>query len=357
MKLPKYNILEISARAILNTAKKTESGYRFYFDTNDETNQSAIKKTPQDDCALFHQLQPFLPFGGEPVLDSEDSFMTSLVWLDFSGIFDRRAVSRVKALQELAEYLFRPEGIEFVFFRGPVRFVAFERSASMSRKNKLSFIRADLFDSVWARITLGMEIGKCQLSKLYAYNGLMFTSGRAIEHGFSMDADHIIVVDNPRSIVRDVAAVTVEDDGSDAPMRRYSRVEKTMDIEVLEFDGEGLISAELGQKLDPFGYENHDHHSFQIRMPYIKGVVHEVDIHKLFAELGVREIVDIEGVRHSVSRVDMILTKSMCKGWGWMKENGLTWREYLDRCRKYNHLLFVSGMDRRSRDGLTELNF
>jgi len=40
-----------------------------------------------------------------------------------------------------------------------------------------------------------------------------------------------------------------------------------------------------------------------------------------------------------------------------MKENGLTWREYLDRCRKYNHLLFVSGMDRRSRDGLTELNF
>ena len=357
MKLPKYNILEISARAILNTAKKTESGYRFYFDTNDETNQSAIKKTPQDDCALFHQLQPFLPLDGEPVLDSEDTFMTSLVWLDFSGIFDRRAVGRVKALQELAEYLFRPEGIEFVFYRGPVRFVAFERSASMSRKNKLSFIRADLFDSVWERITLGMKIGKCQLSKLYAYNGLMFTSGRAIEHGFSMDVEHIIVVDNPRSIVRDVAAVTVEDDGSDAPMRRYSRVEKTMDIEVLEFDGEGLISAELGQKLDPFGYEKHDHHSFQIRMPYIKGVVHEVDFHKLFVELGVREIVDIEGVRHPVSRVDMILTKSMCKGWSWMKENGLNWREYLDRCRKYNHLLFVSGMDRRSRDGLTELNF
>lgn len=357
MRLPQYSILEISARTILNIAKKTEDGYRFYFDTNDETNQSAITKTLQDDCALLHLLQSFLPMDGEPFLTSEDTFMTSLVWMDFSGIFDHCAVGRVKELQELAEYLFRPEGIEFVFYRGPVRFVAFERSASMSRKNKLSFIRADLYDLIWERMTLGMKIGKCQLSKLYAYNGLMFTSGRAIEYGFSMDADHIIVVDNPRSIVRNVAAVTVRDDGTGAPMRRYSRVEKTMDIEVLEFDGEGLVSAELGQRLDPFGYEKHDHHAFQIRMPYIKGVVHEVDFHKLFAELGVREIIDIEGVRHPVSRVDMILTKSMCKGWGWMKENSLGWREYLDRCRKYNHLLFVSGMDRRSRDGLTELNF
>ena len=176
MKLPKYNILEISARAILNTAKKTEEGYRFYFDTNDETNQSAVKKTPQDDCALFHQLQPFLPVDGEPALTAEDTFMTSLVWLDFSGIFDRRAVGRVKALQELSEYLFRPEGIEFVFYRGPVRFVAFEHSASMSRKNKLSFIRADLFDSVWERITLGMRIGKCQLGEPFEMRSVLYYS-------------------------------------------------------------------------------------------------------------------------------------------------------------------------------------
>jgi hypothetical protein len=286
-----------------------------------------------------------------------DALEEVLVYLDFSGIFDRRAVGRVKELQELAEWLFRPEGIELSFADGTFRFVAFERSASMSRKNMLSFVRADLYEPLWERMTLGMKISKCQLSKLYAYNGLMFTSGRVIEHGFHMDADHVIVVDNPRSIVPDVATVTVEDDGSDAPMRRYTRVEKTADIEVLEFDGEGLVSAELGYRLDPFGYEKHEHHSFQIRMPYIKGVVHEADFHALFAELGVTEIVDIEGVRHPVSRVDMILTKSMCKGWGWMTENGLNWREYLNRCREHGHRLFVSGMDKRSRDGLTELNF
>lgn len=359
MRLQQYSILQISARTILNCAKKTENGYRFYFDTDAETNRSLVNKTIQDDCALYRQLLHLLGKDDRSKLGLVvDALEQALVYLDFSGIFDRRAVGHVKELQELAEWLFRPEGIELDFGRGPVRFVAFERSASMSRENKLSFIRADLFEPMWERMTLGMAIGECQLSKLYAYNGLMFTNGRVISSDFfPMDAEHIVVVDNPTSIVKDVSVITVEDDGTDEPVRRYSRVEKTMDVEVLEFDGEGLISADLGRAFDPYSDEKHDHHSFQIRMPYIKGVVHEVDFHALFDELGVEEIEDINGVRHSVSQVDMILTKSMCKGWGWMKENGLSWREYLDRCREYGHRLFISNMDRRSRDGLTELNF
>ncbi|MBQ1705501.1 MAG: hypothetical protein II028_06635, partial [Clostridia bacterium] len=358
MKLKQYSIYQISARTILNCARKTEDGYRFCFDVNDETNQPAIQKTMQDDCAMFHQLLPLTDVPGEPALPEEDKLLPFLVYLDFTGIFDRKPTGQVKELQELAEWLFRPEGIEFVFWRGPVAFRAFERSASMSRNNRLSFIRADMYDTLWERMTLGMKIGNCQLSKLYAYNGLLFTSGQEIDkHSFRMDADHIIVVDNPRSIVKNVPIITVEDDGSQEPMRRYTRVEKLSDIEVLEFDGEGLISAELGYQLDPYGGEDHDHHSFQIRMPYIKGVVHEVDFHALFEKLGVTEIEDIEGVRHPVDRVQMILTKSMCKGWGWMKENRLSWREYLDRCRKYRHRLYISNMDRRGRDGLTELNF
>lgn len=359
MKLPQYSILQISAHTILNLARKTENGYRFCFDTNDETNQSAIRKTMQDDCAIYRQILSLITMDRDRVVvTEEEALQSSIVYLDFTGIFDRRPVGQVKELQELSEWLFRPEGIEFVFYRGPVRFRAFERSASMSRNNKLAFIRADLYEPLWERMTLGMKLGECQLSKLYAYNGLMFTSGRVIDqYDFPMDADHIIVVDNPRSIVKDVYVITVEDDGSGEPVRRYTRVEKTMDIEVLEFDGEGLISSELGYTLDPYAYEKHDHHSFQIRMPYIKGVVHEVDFHALFAELCVEEIEDIEGVRHPVSQVEMILTKSMCKGWGWMKENGLCWAEYLDRCREYDHRLFISNMDRRGRDGLTELNF
>ena len=131
MKLEQYSILQISARTILNCGKKTEDGYRFYFDTNDETSRSAIRKTMQDDCAMFHQLLRLVANDSDPVsAEPGDKLMGSLVYLDFTGIFDRRAVGQVKQFQELAEWLFRPEGVELVFYRGPVRFRAFERSAS-----------------------------------------------------------------------------------------------------------------------------------------------------------------------------------------------------------------------------------
>ena len=356
MRLQQYSILQISARTLLSCAGKTAQGYRFYFDTTAISNQHAITHTIQADCGMYRQLMLALHGTAQYHLNPvAEDLKEVLLYLDFSGVFDRRAIGRVKQLQELAEWLFRPEGILVDFGKGAVRFVAFERSASMSRENKLSFLRADLYDTMWERMTLGMDLRSCQLSKLYAYNGLLFSDGRRIEN-FSLDADHIVVVDNPRSILKNVSVVTVEDDGSDQPMRRYSRVEKTADVEVLEFDGEGLISRRLGEQLNPYN-EKGGHYSFQIRLPYIKGVVHAVDFASLFTELGVTEIVDIDGNRHRASQVDMILTKSMCKGWGWMKENGLSWQEYLTRCRAYGHTLFVTGMDRRSRDGLTELNY
>lgn len=40
------------------------------------------------------------------------------------------------------------------------------------------------------------------------------------------------------------------DNGSDNSMRKYTRVEDVADIEVLEFDGEGLISPSLADKID-----------------------------------------------------------------------------------------------------------
>ena len=79
MKIKQYSIFQISARTILNCARKTENGYRFYFDVNDETNQPAIQKTMQDDCAMFHQLLPLTDVPGEPALPEEDKLLSFLV--------------------------------------------------------------------------------------------------------------------------------------------------------------------------------------------------------------------------------------------------------------------------------------
>lgn len=204
-------------------------------------------------------------------------------------------------------------------------------------------------------------VGRATVELLICLDALgcaeIHTGGRRVDSSGLLNDKRIIVIDNPKSVVPNVETITVEDDGSDAPVREYHRVEKRMDIEITEFDGEGLVSPWLASHLDPLNYKGHPHHSFQIRLPYIKGVVHEVDFRSLFYDLGVHMIVDIWGNWHSIEDVDMILTKSMFKGFGWMTENGLTWAEYLARCLKYDHALYVSGMDSVEPQDMTELNY
>ena len=158
-------------------------------------------------------------------------------------------------------------------------------------------------------------------------------------------------------MIPNVKVITVEDDGTQNAVRTYHRVEKFDNIEVTEFDGEGLISKEFTNHIDYLFCGGHIHASFQIRMPYIKGVVHEVDFKAMFAELNVSYVTDIWGNRHNINEVDLILTKSMFKGFTWMTENGLTWAEYLARCRKYDHALYISGTGKPKTMPFTDLNY
>ena len=332
--MKKYLIPQISALSLLSSGVKRGSVWSFRFDATDPSKEYLIKDIEQDNCMMFYQAMMLL-YGKEEIAEVCDRMYDVFVYVDFSGIFDRQSVGRTAELQKKAENLFRPEGITMYFGRGheECRYIAFERSASMSRQNVLSFVREDAYEPLRERMMLGMSIGKCQLSKLYAYNGLMFTSGQRCEIAGLLHEKRIIVINNPKSIVKDADIITVEDDGSDNPMRKYSRIETTADVEVLEFDGEGIISKKLSKMITHTLNGSEDHHSFQIRLPYIKGVVHEVDYKSLFAELGVTQIRDVWGDLYDISDVDMILTKSMFKGLGWMTENGLTWAEYLERCR------------------------
>lgn len=247
--------------------------------------------------------------------------------------------------------MFKPEGITLNFGKEDKRYVAFERSASMSRENKLSFVRADIYDALRERMMLGMNIGKCQLSKLYAYNALLFTSGTRYYDESILSDKRIIVIENPKATIENVNTITVEDDGSNNPMRKYTRTEKITDITITEFDGEGFVSPRLAESLAK------GHNSFQIRMPYIKGVLHKVDFASLLSELDVPYIVDMWGNKHNTNDVDIILTDSMFKGLKWMEDNNLTWAEYLKRCREYNHALYISGMDKLTPQNTTELNY
>ena len=351
MKGVKYLIPEISALDIISSSKEKNGEYSFYFDATELSKEYMVKETLQDDCPIFYQAMCILEGEHFHSVAICERLRDVFVYIDFSGIFDRKPIGKILEWQKKAEYMFKPEGITLNFGKENIRFVAFERSASMSRENRLSFMRADIYEALKERMMLGMSIGKCQLSKLYAYNALLFTSGRRIENNALLSDERIIVIDNPESMVPDVDIITVTDDGTDNSMRKYTRIETKADIKITEFDGEGLISKKLSDSLDSI------HNSYQIRMPYIKGVVHEVDFAALFDEIGVAEIVDIFGNKHNPHNVDLIINKSMFKGYGWMMENNLTWEEFLERCRKYNHALYISGTDKAETQSIIDLNY
>lgn len=353
MPLNKYVIRQISALSIIASAVGEYGAWRFSFDATDPSKEYLVEETKQDDSAIYHQAMCVL-YGEKYQSESVcEKLKDALIYIDFSGTFDEKGYSHPVYAINKAECMLGKDGITLNFGRGYAKYLAFERSANMSRHSVLSFVREDLYEPLRERMMLGMKIGKCQLAKLYAYNALMYTSGERINDPRLLSEKKIIVIDNPKSTVKGAHIVTVEDDGSDDPVRKYTRVEKTADVEVLEFDGEGIISKEMAHSLDPSGA----HHSFQVRLPYIKGVVHEIDLRGLFSELGVTKIKDVWGVEHDVNDVQMILTKSMFKGYGWMTENGLTWAQYLERCRKYDHALYISGSDKAERQATTELNY
>ena len=223
----KYKIRELSARGMMQFAKE-QNGHPVFRLSEAATKQSVSLAAPayQEDCALFYQIMCVLRGNDIPVSDVCDNLADVLVYVDFSGIFDRAAAEP----QRLAKVMLT-EGIHLDFGMGSEKYVAFERSANMSRQSKISFIREDLYAPVKKRIMLDMEIGQCQLSKLYAYNGLMLTNGFRVDDLSIWDSKRIVIVDNPVTKVYEAPIITVEDDGSDSAVPKYHRVETIADLE------------------------------------------------------------------------------------------------------------------------------
>lgn len=343
--MKKYAIMKLSALDLLAC---TDQNGEIAFDATSQDMARLLEQTVQDECGIFDQAQMLLHRD-----DTPDCLADVFLYLDFSGIYDRPAEEKVLKWQKQAEALFRPEGIRANLGHGWSRYLPFERSQSMSRNNVLSYIRQDVYAPLKERMQLGMQIGTCELSKLYAYNGLLFSNAERKAFDDLFTERRIIVINTPVTPVS-ASVTTVEDDGTDAPMREYSLVEREETIDVKEFDGEGLISKELSGRINN---GTRTHHSFQIRLPYIKGVVHEVDFKDLFSRLGMYTVTDLWGNAHPLSDVDMILTPSMFKGLKWMEQNGLKWEEYLDRCHQYGHALYISGKDHPTREKTTTLNY
>ena len=358
----KYRIYRVSARAVMGYGQRDGDWFSFSLNKS-ATEQCKINAShEQEDNALFYQITDEL-HGGKFSVPADGKIVTDLsdviFFMDFSGIFDRTSEEKKYTDRLLkAKSMFRPEGIALDFGSGKHRYLAFERSGSMSREFKLSFIREDLYTAVTRRITMDLTIGMCQLSKLYAYNGLMMSSGKRID-GIGIDKAHrVIVIDNPTYEVPNVPVITAEDTDGAGNMRLFRRLEKTVDcVKVTGFDGEGLISKEYAATVDNVYCGGNIHTSFQIRMPYVKGMLHKVDFKDFYKMAGTTHLTDIWGIQHEVKDVDIILTKSMFKGIGWLNGSGKTWEDYWKTFRKYHHALYITQVGDDEAETTTRMNF
>ena len=149
----------------------------------------------------------------------------------------------------------------------------------------------------------------------------------------------------------------MEDDGTQNSTRKYHRVEAMADVEVTCFDGEGLISKQYARLVDEKLCGKKVHTSFQIRMPYVKGMLHEVDFKDYLDRSSADTITDLWGVEHPIQKVDIILTKSMFKGCGWLNESSMSWEDYWAVFRKYRHALYITNVSKEKPEKTTELNY
>lgn len=364
----------------------------FKYDLSDKNNildrDIILKEDAFADNALLFQLNKLVPKTSE----KENALRTSIVFVDFSELFrEKDNLSEAKPLGDnLSEaellskeaWLYRlnllfKDGL-FLNFDGKNfrKFVPFDKSNSMARNCQITFIDEKIKDALEQRLMLDMNfVGEeMVLSKFYAYRGLYLSSAFRIDaaKNFPLNEETVVVLPDQQGSLPETKVFTATRD-SDGEFWKY-KIEKTP-LSVNLFDGEGLIAPDFAEYISDFlqkvcGFSEPSH-SFQIRMPFTKGVLHEVDFKKFFEEHLPQEVdfllvKDIFGITRDLYKAKIILTESMFKCASWCKslaEKMKSFAEdpmkfFFDKFAKYEHALYVTNTEARlSNPGRVSLNY
>ena len=321
--------------------------------------------------------------------------------------------------EQLLGTMFNPkEGITFLFPQGnglllERRFVAFDKSSSMARNCCITFIDAAYKDEMDERLLLGLPFRSIPmvLSKFYAYRGLYLTSATRISlrevqntqdrtDGVT-DLPSLAINERTVIVLNDIVKFVFQEKEENGKCIGYPVVtakespktghwdifeERGTGIQIKPFDGEGILSTAFADQINQSLGPSHQATSFQIRMPFTKGMLHQVDFHSFYREtLGTCPhlyVKDAFGIQRNLLEAEVILTKSMFKCTDWlkeMKEAGLfrPWEQalgqeepgaspqsfdpmklFFQQMHAYHHGLYVSGTsDSYSTGNVVQLNY
>ncbi|MBQ4473244.1 MAG: hypothetical protein II930_03020 [Lachnospiraceae bacterium] len=291
--------------------------------------------------------------------------LTDLVYLDFSELLRKKQ-------DDLAARLFS-DGFVLRYEGRTAWMRPFDKSASMSRKSVITFVDETLMGVLDERLTLGIfrQGREYPLSKVYAYRGLYLSSGTRVRETageFELNEETVVVIPDTMSRRRNRSVeVYTEQAGYDpetgaAPQygkKVYGK--KSEEFEVNCFDGEGLISPEYAEKLGAAlarsgQPESAGATSFQIRLPFGKGMLHRVDFQAFCRdEFGMDPekdaILDHFGFPRRIADIRIVLTVSMFKAHAWVRssfgaDGKDPMKEYFRRFHEYEHALYVLRTDR-----------
>lgn len=390
----KYNIVTLSASQLIKKYSRkrnpvTGAAYVCYeFDFTDIRARRAVTKSTDlfDDTALFYQIKEVLREQEIPTQKGEDSIAETLLFVDFEQLFSRMPESDARVLTDTyneegldtvsgkinEEYLIKlliEEGFAVRYTDDRViEYVAFDKSNSMSRNSKMSFIDRRVAEHVSRRMDLDIYFDGMHmvLSKYYAYRGLYFTTAdRVVSKELVLNAETVVVIEDVSQTIKGQQVVTAEQEGD-----CWNVVKKKKDVTIENvFDGEGIISPRYAELINR-ALGHGEASSFQVRMPFLKGMLHTVDFHGFIREFAGGEdgtaqesfvIRDAYGVERDLMKAEIVLPVSMLKCYKWLKHYVAAeqcMEYYFEKFHAFRHALYVGNTDLVYKNfGYTKLSY
>ena len=315
----KQKIRTINAKALFKYFPKGKDDkiYAIYL-VNKALCRHVIKQEEDmEECPVFHQFYKEIESRcseDEKFEITSTTLLNKMLVMDFDNIFmffDESASDSVKgyreSLQESAKDIIE-NGFDIYAEESdtPVHMVAFDKSGNMSRKSRISFIDENYYDALNERLNLGMDFSgiEIQESKYYAYRGLYLSSSKRIEHeDFDITPETLVIIQDerkdPKNSDKSITGYNYEKTTYISAKENLNNVGnngKVWDIDdqgekkVLyvdkPFDGVGFIAPSYGKLVNAaLGTEGAT--SFQIRLPFVKGMLHQVDVHGFLDEYNI----------------------------------------------------------------------
>ncbi len=389
MNIPKQRIRTISAKALFKYfPKEKEDGVYALYLINKSLCRYVIKQEEDmENCPVFFQFYKEIEnrCGKDEVLEiTNTTLLDKMVVIDFENVFmtyDESASDNVKSYKESLKSSAKDiieNGFDIYAEESdiPVHMVAFDKSGNMSRKSRITFIDETYYDALNERLNLGIDFSKIEVqeSKYYAYRGLYLSSSQRIEHeDFVITPETLVVIQDerkdPKNPDKSITGYNYEASNYISAKENNECVgkegkvwdiDKEPENKVLyvdtPFDGVGFIAPSYALLInESLGTQNAT--SFQIRLPFAKGMLHQVDVHEFLDVYNQKRsedahiYVDAFGIKRNLGNARIFITESMFKAKKWIIEYLKNTNQedmdpmafYCEMLNKYDHALYVSG--------------